>query len=165
VPNKKSLKQRKRRKSGATLLKSVKEASNAQQVIISCEAHWDQYNADCSGFAKAVAIDFGITLTGQADNIVDQIQTAPWQSVADGPSAKTQAELGSLVIAGLKGAQHQPPRANGHVVVVVSGPLAQGKYPSAYWGTLGGTGAKNKTLNYAWNTADRDNVIYASTAI
>src|ERR1700693_1601342 len=40
---------------------------------------------------------------------------------------------------------------HGHVVVVVAGqPLAHGKYPFAYWGRLGGGGAKDKTVNWAW---------------
>jgi hypothetical protein len=29
-----------------------------------------------------------------------------------------------------------------HVVVVVDGPLAHGKYPTAYWGSLHGIGKK-----------------------
>jgi hypothetical protein len=134
--------------------------ADGQQVINSCEAHWDAFQSDCSGFVKAVAGDFGIVLTGQADDIVDQINTGDWQQLADGAAAEAKAEAGFLVIAGLKGADQTPPREHGHVVVVVQGPLAFGKYPTAYWGTLGGVGKKNTTLNYAWNTDDRDNVVY-----
>jgi hypothetical protein len=49
--------------------------------------------------------------------------------------------------------------------MIVSGDLAQGKYPTGYWGQLGGVGAKNKTLNWAWNAASRDSVIYAGRQI
>ena len=47
-----------------------------------------------------------------------------------------KADSGDYVIAGLKGGNHDPPRAHGHVTVVVSGPLAGGKYPTGYWGSL-----------------------------
>jgi hypothetical protein len=137
-------------------------AFDAQGIIDSCENHWDAYKSDCSGFVKAVATDFGITLTGQADDIVDEMQGDGWDVVVDGPAAEQQAAAGDFVLAGLKGADQNPPQTHGHVVVVVKGPLAKGKYPSAYWGTLNGVGAKGKTINYAWKEADRDNVIYRS---
>jgi hypothetical protein len=70
-----------------------------------------------------------------------------------------------LVIAGLKSSEHRPPRNNGHVAIVVSGPLANGKYPTGYWGSSGGASAKNQTLNYSWNAADRDNVHYAAHSV
>ncbi|MET1257375.1 hypothetical protein [Aliikangiella maris] len=60
-----------------------------------------------------------------------------------------------LVIVGLKAQPH------GHVAIVVPGPLAHGKYPTAYWGSLGGVPKKNTTINWSWNKKDRDNVIYA----
>lgn len=66
------------------------------------------------------------------------------------------------MVAGLNGEDHQPPRSHGHVVIVITGPLAHDKYPSAYWGTLGATGRKNQTLNWAWNIRDRDHVTYAA---
>jgi hypothetical protein len=46
--------------------------------------------------------------------------------------------------------------------VVVAGGLAHNKYPTGYWGRLGGAGERNKTLNYAWKTVDRDKVTYAA---
>jgi len=136
-----------------------------QTIVDSCEAHWDSYKSDCSGFVKTVAADFGIVLNGQADDIVDQMNSSSWQSAANGIEAKSKADTGYLVLAGLKGADHTPPRSHGHVVVVVTGPLANGKYPTAYWGSLGGVGKKNATLNYAWNSSDRDNVIYRFTEL
>jgi hypothetical protein len=61
---------------------------------------------------------------------------------------------GNLVIGGLKAVGH------GHVVIVVSGPVASDKYPTAYWGSLGGSPAKAKTVNWSWSSRDRDKIIY-----
>ena len=128
------------------------------KVAAACEKHWNKYKADCSGFAKAVAAEFGITLTGQANDIVVQIQRQPWQLLKSGVEASNKASSG-LVMAGLKAAPL------GHVAIVVPGPLAFGKYPTAYWGQLGGVGRKETTLNWSWNKADRDKVIYALRVI
>jgi len=130
-----------------------------QQIIKACEGEFQNHIADCSGFAKAVAHDLGIVLTGMANDIVDEIQAAPWTVLADGLAAKTQADAGYFVIGGLKDTPH------GHVVVVVPGPLdaAHHKYPTAYWGSIRGAqfAAKDKTVNWAWDAADRDRIIYA----
>ncbi|WP_263144092.1 NlpC/P60 family protein [Pseudomonas sp. RIT-PI-AD] len=130
----------------------------AQKIIALCEKHWAAHKRDCSGFVKRVADELGIPLSGQANAMVDQIQRAPWKRLASGREAKDHAANGELVIAGLKA------NPNGHVVIVVDGPLSQGKYPTAYWGSLGGVGKKNTTLNWSWNATDRDRVIYASWA-
>jgi len=127
---------------------------NAQRIINACEAEFNTYSGDCSGFVRAVASDLGITLTGLANQITDQIQIAPWAVLPDGVQAKAKADQGFFVIGGLKDNPH------GHVVVVVTGPLAANKYPTAYWGRLGGIGKKNTTINWAWNSDDRDNVTY-----
>jgi len=129
-------------------------------VVRACEADWEAHNRDCSGFVKAVAADLGITLTGQANDIVDQIGRVPWTSLNnDGLAAAQKAELGFLVIAGLKDTP------NGHVAVITPGPLAQGKYPTGYWGKLHGIGKKNTTINWAWNEDDRDNVTYSCITV
>jgi hypothetical protein len=139
--------------------------SQAQEIIKECERDFEAYKSDCSGFVKAVATKFGVDLTGQADSIVDQIQSAGWTTISDGVNAKEKADDGWLVIGGLKSVDHNPPRNNGHVVIVVSGPLANGKYPTGYWGTLGGVGRKNSTINYAWRETDRDKVVYAGKMV
>jgi hypothetical protein len=128
------------------------------RVVAACEKWWDAYKGDCSGFAKAVAKDLQVTLTGMADEIVGEIQKPPWTVLGSGVDAAQQTQYG-LVIGGLKADPH------GHVVVVVPGPLAQGKYPTAYWGMLNGVGRQNTTINWAWNAQDRDQVIYAWHAI
>src|SRR4051812_46627910 len=90
-----------------------------QQIIDACEANYTTHIGDCSGFCKAVAHDLGIpTLSGMANDIVDEIQKAPWTVLTDGIAAKAQADAGNLVIGGLKDNPH------GHVVIVVQGPLA-----------------------------------------
>jgi hypothetical protein len=127
----------------------------------SCEKHFEAYKNDCSGFVAAVAGDFGIRLIPPANAIVRQLQELPWLSLGhDGSRAKTFADDGWLVIAGKENAG-----GHGHVAVVVSGPLALGKYPTAYWGSLGGTPRKEATINWSWRADDRDEVLYAAYAI
>jgi len=129
-----------------------------------CEACYDTHTGDCSGFARAVAGELGVKLVGLADDIVQTIRTEPqWTVLADGPAAQQKAATGKFVLAGLKGSEQAQPDAHGHVVVVVSGQLAHGAYPTAYWGSLGGTPGKAKTLNWAWTEQDRDHITYAAT--
>lgn len=137
----------------------------ASEIIAACESVWDANKSDCSGFVKAVCEQFQVAMTGQADNIIDQIQSAGWTSLSDGVAAKRAADQGQLVICGLRGASLTPPNSHGHVAVVVSGALAHGKYPTAYWGQLGGVGRKKETLNYAFKKVDRDKVIYAGKTV
>ena len=128
--------------------------SKAQTIVDLCEQHWDANTRNCSGFVKSVAADLGIQLTGQANSIIDQMQRSPWRILASGLEARRRAANGALVLGGLKADPH------GHVVIVVDGPLSHGKYPTAYWGSLGGVAKKNTTINWSWVAADRDNVIY-----
>lgn len=124
-------------------------------VAIACEKHWETYKSDCSGFVKAVASDLGLSLTGQANDLSDQIQKSPWLKLKDGAEAQQKAALGFFVLGALKATP------NGHVVVVVPGELSGGKYPTAYWGSLGGTGKKKTTINWSWTATDRDLVSYS----
>jgi hypothetical protein len=62
---------------------------------------------------------------------------------------------------GLEGRDHAEPRANGHVVVVVRGALNRERYPTAYWGQLGGQGRREETINWSWRESDRDRVVHA----
>ncbi|WP_216847066.1 hypothetical protein [Granulicella sp. L60] len=144
-------------------------ATDPQTIINDCEKEYVANNDDCNKFVKAVSADVNVTLFQPGDNadaiVQRMIDSADWSSLADGVDAKNKADAGQYVIAGLKGADHDPPRVHGHVAVVVSGPLASGKYPKAYWGSLGGTPGKDQTINYAWNATDRDNVKYFATAL
>ncbi len=126
------------------------------KVITLCEKYWAKNEKNCSGFVKDVASDLGIAVTGQANDIVDQLTGgAHWKLCKDGIDARQKAIEGKFVVGGLKA------MPNGHVVIVVRGPLAHGKYPTAYWGSLGGVGKKNATINWSWNKTDRDLVTYA----
>lgn len=128
-----------------------------------CDACFEAHKGDCSGFARAVATQLGVALRGQADDIVDTLRSGDgWQPLPDGPAAARSAAAGQLVIAGLKGAEQDHPCAHGHVVVVVDGPLARNRYPSAYWGSLGGSPGRDRTTNFAWIAEDRDRVSYAA---
>jgi hypothetical protein len=140
------------------------------QIIEVCKANWDTHKSDCSGFVKAVATALGIGTFGpddNADSIVDKLNAAAdWTALTpgDGLAAKSKADAGSFVVAGLKGANQVQPDTNGHVVVIVSGPLDR-QYPTGYWGQLGGVGAQAKTINWAWRAGDRDRVGYFAKSL
>lgn len=146
-------------------LLAVELSATAQSIIDECESNFEVNKSDCSGFVKAVASKFATTLTGQADNIVDQIKGTDWTILFDGVEAKEKADSGWLVVAGLKSSDNVPPQNNGHVAIIVSGGLAQQKYPTGYWGKLGGIGEKNKTINWAWNKDSRDKVTYSGKQV
>jgi len=133
----------------------------------SCERRWDAFKADCSGFLKAVGADFLEAVpSGQADAIVESLRAAAgWTHVENGAIAARHADEGKIVFGGLKSDELNPPRDNGHVVVVVSGALVNGRYPKAYWGVLNGTGKKDEGVNWAFNAKDRDRVDYFSRAV
>jgi hypothetical protein len=128
-------------------------SAQSDKVVAACKKHWETHKNDCSGFAKAVATELGVALTGQANDIVDQIQASPWQTLASGQDAADKTDS-ALVVGGLKA------NPNGHVVVVVPGELNRGKYPVAYWGKLGAEGKQATTVNWAWDATDRDKVVY-----
>lgn len=142
--------------------KSILIDENAQDIINECEAKFEANKSDCSAFVKSVASSFSISLTGQADDIINQISNSNWTIIKDGLDAKKQADLGWFVIAGLLGSENVPPQKNGHVAIIVTGQLAQNKYPTGYWGKLNDpdNAGKNKTINWAWNKDSRDKVKY-----
>jgi hypothetical protein len=142
------------------------ETTAADKIKDSCERLLPANAADCSGFAKAVCSEFGVTLSGQANDIVDQLTTANgWTELgndaAAGKKAADSAARNLLVV----GARKET--GNGHVVVVVQGQPHLGKYPHAYWGKLNDpdNAGYDKTVNWAWNSAARDSVTYASRAV
>ena len=147
------------------LLDLLEINQEAKKVIDVCEDEWPANKGDCSGFVKDVAASLGVSLSGRANDIVDQIAGPGWTKLTDGKAAKHAADEGKFVVGGLKGSDQQTPSAHGHVVVVVAGPLAKDQYPTAYWGTLGGTGERAKTINWAWKSGDRDQVSFGSISI
>jgi hypothetical protein len=144
-----------------------------QKIIAACQGSWDANKSNCSGFVKAVCAALQVTTFDPNDNansIVDKLRAGSgWTAlgVGNGLAAKAQADAGVLVIAGLKGSEQIQPNPDGHVVVVVTGPLdaAHGKYPTAYWGRLGSVGEENQNINFAWRAGDRDNVGYFAMAL
>ncbi|HTH99372.1 MAG TPA: hypothetical protein VL752_00380 [Acidisoma sp.] len=131
-----------------------------------CETCFPDHKDDCSGFVRAVGSKLGVVVAGLANDIVMTIRAGgTWTTLPDGAAAASSAKAGKLVLAGLRGDEQFEHSNHGHVAVVVDGPLAHARYPSAYWGKLGGTGAENETINWAWNTHDRDRVTYAACDI
>jgi hypothetical protein len=134
----------------------------SDRVTAACDVYFEAHKGDCSGFARAVATSLGVPLDGLADDIVNTIRGGgSWTPIHDGVAAAAAIRAGKFVIAGLKGGEQANPDPHGHVVVVVDGPLARGAYPSAYWGSLGGTPGRDQTINFAWTADDRDRVSYA----
>ena len=48
--------------------------TDAAKIIAICEREWSDARDDCNKFVKAVAGALGITLTGNADSIVDHLE-------------------------------------------------------------------------------------------
>jgi hypothetical protein len=128
-----------------------------------CEDLFEANHDDCNKFAKAVAGNFGINLTGNADDIVAEIQQAPWNYIGNDLTAASQAAdfagQDKLVIGGLTSTELGD--TNGHVVVVVPGDLVNGKYPVSYWGSITtGKEGRNKGVSYAFQHPFCDTVHY-----
>lgn len=132
-------------------------------VSAACQTNFAAHRGDCSGFVKAVAAALDVPMQGNANDIVNTIRNGGnWQRLANGAEAATRAEANGFVIGGMRGDEQLNHDVHGHVVVVVGGtPLAHGRYPAAWWGSLGGQPGQNQTVNYAWTEADRDRVTYA----
>jgi hypothetical protein len=142
-----------------------------QHIIDVCEADWDANKSDCNHFVKAVADDLGVTIFSagdDADTITDKLSNAAgWSLIPDLSTVENDAAAGQFIIAGLKSADFTPPRAHGHVVVVVKGddPAHPG-YPMAYWGKLGGVGEKDSSIRNAFIPGtDLPNVKYYGTSL
>jgi hypothetical protein len=145
-----------------------------QHIIDVCEANWEANKNDCNHFVEAVADALGVTLFSAGDNadaIMDKLASAPgWSLIPSTPDLSTveaDAAVGQFIIAGLKSGDFTPPRAHGHVVVVVKGddPAHPG-YPMAYWGTLGGVGQKDSSIRNSFTpNTDLPNVKYYGTSL
>ena len=152
----------------------------AQSVIDNCKSSWPTYQADCSGFVKAVCAGLGVAMSaGLADDIVGYFRDAAntWEQLEDVTDcagnvttrkevlAKARADTGELVLCGLTSGELGQP--HGHVAVIVSGDLVfsglnNNYYPLAYWGKLGGVGGENKGLSYSFGTGSINEVTYAA---
>jgi hypothetical protein len=118
---------------------------------------------NCSGFVKSVAGKLGVPLpaTADADGLAEAL-AASWTRLKSGAEAARSAATCHLVLAVLKGADHNPPRHHGHIGVVVAGPLYRDTYPTLWCGSLGGQAQSqgDKSVGEVWNRADRDSVGY-----
>lgn len=111
---------------------------NNAKIIAACEKHLPVHASNCSGFVTAVARDFGIGLTGQANNIYKSLNAMSSPDVVrygsglDGTSraARAAADGGLLVV----GASYSP-TGHGHVAIVVG--LASDGRALVYGGQLG----------------------------
>jgi hypothetical protein len=143
----------------------------SQQIIGTCDQEIENFSNDCSGFLKSVAGKFGVLVVGNANSIYRNIisdASEPWRVIQSGRDAAYAAEHGEFVIAGLEAS------GNGHVAVIVKGPLAHGRYPYGYWGQYHGLKAADGGpvnvgftrghggINYAWGPRTRDQVRYAA---
>jgi hypothetical protein len=142
----------------------------ALAVVDACEAVFKANKTDCNHFLKAAAVALGITFfddTWNANRIVDELirvsaySPSRWHALTSADDARTAAEAGNFVVAGTHGPDTGD--VHGHVAVVVAGPMHPTRHvPHGYWGRLGGEGAKNCTLNWAWRPKDLPVVKYFS---
>jgi hypothetical protein len=92
------------------------------KILRACEKHWDAHKDDCSGFVKAVAAELGIALTGQANDIYEQIQRSPWSVIARGKRGGEHAATAGIA-AGYGGkfvvGASRNSSGHGHVAVIV----------------------------------------------
>lgn len=142
-----------------------------QHIIDICEANWEANKTDCNHFVKAVADALGVTLFGPNDNadaILNKLAgAAGWSLIPNRAQVESQASAGQFIIAGLQSTEFHPPRNNGHVVVVVQGDdSSHPGFPMAYWGKLGGVGAKDSSIRNAFIPGpDLDAVHYYGTSL
>lgn len=120
---------------------------------------------NCSGFLHEVARHLQVPLpSGNADSIMSRLpQATGWSQLSNGADAERKAAQGFFVVAGMKGKDHKVPRNNGHVALVISGPLYLNKYPRCWAGSLGspsGQSQGQKSVGQVWRPVDRDNVQY-----
>ena len=137
-------------------------------IIKKCEQSWDEEfiagvknNNNCSGFIKSVAKKLDISLPQlQADGIMDAVEKS-WTKIATGAEAAKKAAAGFFVVAGLNSKKHSKSVSQGHVVIVIDGPLYRAAYPKCWGGSTGSAQSKgDKSVGEVWNTVDRNNVVY-----
>lgn len=139
-------------------------AESHAKIIAACEKHFDAHKDNCSGFVKAVVNELTgkILLTGQANDIYDQLQKSPWLTIGTGLTAQiiagAKAAEGELVIAATKSQGH------GHVAVIVDTNTANKTTSSkaiGYWGRLGSAGHKYMPISHSWSPAKFDTIFFA----
>jgi hypothetical protein len=143
-------------------------SDKAQAIRKSLEKTWLDVSVqtNCSGFLKDVAKDQGIALTGRANDIIASI-IATWKLIPTSAIAAQEADNGEFVVAVLRGPDHADHREEGHVAIVLPGPVQYkggdngGSYPLVWCaGGKGGQSHGDKTVGDVWRPADRNNVKY-----
>lgn len=90
-------------------------------VVKSCQRHIDHHANNCSGFVKAVANDFGIHLTGLANDIFKELNNLHYVkkygvgSDASKVAAQDAADGKYLIIGASKDSN---PNGHGHVAII-----------------------------------------------
>lgn len=140
---------------------------NAQKIVDACKAAWPTHHSACNFFAAEIGKAVGVTLTGTADSIVDQIKGVGWTLLANGPAARDAATQGKLVLAALKSKQ---PGSEGHVAIVTPGPLNPlGWAPAGYWGStdpeVAEKGGVGSPISLCFRLEDKDKIVYAAHEI
>lgn len=142
--------------------------SSNQCITNKCEESWEEEfipsiknKNNCSGFVKSVANKLNILIPQvQADGIVDFIKNT-WTKIDTGLDAVRKVKEGYFVLAGLKSSDHSISTNQGHIVIVIDGPLNHNKYPICWGGSTGRAQSKgDKSISEVWNRIDRDKVIY-----
>lgn len=126
----------------------------------------------CNLFLQNVAKEFGIKdlnddLDGLADTQINNI-IAHWELIPSPALAAAAAQKGAFVVAVLRGLEHADHRRDGHVAIVLPGPLQQrgsgdtgGSYPLVWCaGGKGGQSDGTRTVGDVWRPVDRNNVKY-----
>lgn len=150
-----------------------------------CEKHWEAFQDDCSGFAKAAALELCVLLPsvnlfdGQerrnADIITLWIKSwlpspnSPFLAIPPGEgaavAAMTYADRGDFVLAGATHEEINRHRradrhtTHGHLAVVTSG-TGQNGWPRGYWGSYGSSGARDQSLSATFNRALKNELHY-----
>src|SRR5690349_8850909 len=132
------------------------------EIVAACRKHYAAHKNDCSAYVRAVTAELGHPVSGNANGIMNELASATdrWEKI-DRAAAVAAVTTGALVIAGLKSSEHNPPRNNGHVVIVVEGPLYRNTYPLVWGGSIGNAQSQGtKSVGEVWNRSDRDAVLY-----
>lgn len=133
-----------------------------EEIVAACRNNYAAFSNDCSGFVRAVTSELGHPVSGNANGIMNELAnaTSTWEPITR-QQAVDAVKTGALVIAGLKSSDHTPPRNNGHVVIVIDGPLYRDTYPLCWGGSIGNAQSRgNKSVGEVWNRTDRDAVLY-----
>jgi len=90
--------------------------------------------------------------------------------LANGPAARDAAAQGKLVLAALKSTDLTQPRTEGHVAIVVVGPInPMGWAPAGYWGStdpeVAENGGDGSSISLCYPREDKDKIVYAARVI